>query len=240
MNQRFVGIVVLAAMAAVHSLARAQTDGAVGGYIGLLATPSGGFAPTNLVLGLPENKSTASLQLRYGRWTVANLDEATNNIGAGITVRHKAVATTFEAGYTHGSNCNRCDGLMGGVDVQFPLNKTPLGNGFVEVGLNPALGIGRPTSGEFNELAMSAAISLPVAISVRVSQQAVLVPFISPGFGIGRYRFADETLSGTRGMLGGGATLAGADWPVRVTASVRKIFIEHSSTVFGLGLSVNP
>ena len=239
MKGRFVGIVVLAATAVAHSLAQAQTDGAVGGYIGLLATPNGGFAPTNLVLGLPENRATTSMQLRYAHWSVSGLDEATNNIGVGITMRHKTVATTLEVGYTHSSNCDGCDAVMGGVDVQFPLGKSPLGSGFVEIGLNPALGIGRPTSGNFNELAMSAAVSLPVAFSMRVGQAAVLVPFISPGFGVGRYRFSGEALSGTRAMLGGGASLAGADWPIQMTASVRKIFIEHSATVFGLGLSLS-
>jgi hypothetical protein len=129
---------------------------------------------------------------------------------------------------------------MGGVDMQLPLGKTPVGAGSAfEIGLNPAVGIGR-TTGDLAETVMGASLSLPMALSFGVGQHGTLVPFVSPGFGIGHIAFSGESITGTRAMFGAGATLANADWPIRVTAGVRKVVLQGSPTIFGIGVSLNP
>lgn len=236
MNRRIVAFVVLAAAAVAPSRAQAQLDSRQGGLRGLFWTPTGGLPPADNVLGVPAIRSTA-LQFRYGQLHEDGFSTV-NNYGFGVTMRRNRTATTFELGYTSISNCSGCGGVMGGVDFQLPLSQSPAGTGLFEVGLNPALGVGRPAVNDARVTAMSGALSLPLAFSFPVSRQSRLVFFGSPGLGIGRFSNAAGSEAGLRGMLSAGATLGHAGLG-RVTLSMRQIFADHTPAIVGLGLALD-
>ena len=124
-----------------------------------------------------------------------------------------------------------------GVDLNVPLTKlTAAGSDAVfGVAVEPSVGFMKETASGTDWSAFALGVSLPLTMTVPAGAVRV-VPFFSPGVGFGQVSSGGDSRSGERAMLAGGiAVAAGA---LQITAGVRKIFIEHGVTVYGVSLSL--
>ena len=231
-------VLAACAITAAPLESRAQSESAVVGWIGLITTPLGAFTPHAPTSAAPRGTSIG-VQARYSHWQFDADDDNTTNVGAGLVIRRGAVRSAIELGRRSVKGCGDCASLMGGVDVHVGLLDRPLG-GPVEIGvaINPALGYGQPESGESDGNAIAGALSVPVSLSVGAGSGLRVVPFVSPGFGFARLSGGGESSTGSRAMLSGGLALAGANTPVQLTASARRIFLDGAPTILGVGISV--
>ena len=231
------GCLAAALLAVGSSTARAQSDNAIAGWAGLMVTPIGALSPVGPAL--PGDESAYRLHRREGHWQFAADDDNTHDVGAGIGFRRGRTRTTIELGYIHKTGCSDCDGFMAGADVDIPVvEAAPGSGGGFRMSLNPAVGYAHPNDG--SGTALSAALSVPVSTSFKVGTSALIVPFVSPGIGYGHLSESGFSQGGSRYVLGGGVTIAGARSFTSVTISARKVFIEDSPTVYGVGFSFAP
>ena len=83
---------------------------------------------------------------------------------------------------------------------------------------------------------MSLSAEAPVAFTVGGASSGRFTLFLTPGFGWGRMSEDDESLDGTRPMLGGGAHFA-TSGGVGVTLGAQKVFVDEGKATLGLGVS---
>lgn len=221
----------------------AQSENAVAGWVGLIVTPIGGLAP--VILTTPRDGISRGIgaQVRVSHWQFADDDDNTRNMSVGVTLPTGSGRATIEIGRTSKKGCPDCGATMAGAEMTFPLrSRTSAASGAtpseVEVGINPAIGYMTQSNDGETVSAMGFALSIPVAFAVPVGAHARLVPFLSPGAGLGRVSGGGDSITGTRLMLGGGLALAGVGPGLQFTGSFRKIFMDGGPTVFGLGLTL--
>lgn len=65
-----------------------------------------------------------------------------------------------------------------------------------------------------------------------------VVPFVSPGAGIGRVSSGGDSESGQRLLIGGGISIVNLETGLQATASASKIFIEGGATVLGISIGI--
>lgn len=221
--------------------AEAQSVDAIAGWIGLTATPVGGFTPVHPVSGGDGVPRTLGAQARYGHWQFASDDDNTTNLGLGVVIPVRRSSVTLEVGRTTKKDCGDCDMLLIGLDAHIPVWTSDAPDGWGEgttlgIGLNPAIGYGNEGSGS-DFTAFAAAFSVPASISASLGERMRIAPFISPGVGLGRVSAGDDSESGIRAMLGGGVAVGSGR--AQVTGSFRRVFIEDGATVLGVALSVH-
>jgi hypothetical protein len=226
-----IGLVLAAAAALVPSSAFAQSESAIVGWVGLITTPVGAFAPVAVV---PRATGVAGggvgVQARYSHWQFASDDDNTSNFGLGLVFGGSRARTTVEIGQKVTQDCSECSVTMLGADVHVALRPAPEGSE-VSVGLNPAFGVGK--ADDFTSVAV--AVSLPVMLTVAAGSWRV-TPFVSPGAGFTWLSGSGESETGSRAMISGGVAFGGSR--VQGTLSARRILIEDGVTVFGLGISI--
>jgi hypothetical protein len=204
----------------------------------MMATPYGSLPP--VVTRTMAGRSAAApahsaFELRYGRFAFDGSNEAVHTGGVGM--RFGAVGAVI--GY---QGCSGCDGsIMGGVDYEGVVVQQMLtGNGarslFI-IGLRPAVGFARSRRRSNDASAISANIDLPVSVSVPVGATARMVPFVSPGFGVGAVRGGGTSESGTRGAIAFGAALVDLAPGLGLDIGWRKVFLEHAPMTIGVSLS---
>ncbi|GLC25137.1 hypothetical protein [Roseisolibacter agri] len=232
-------MLVACAIAAAPVTAAAQSESAIVAWIGLITTPLGAFTPYAPPTAAAPPGTSVGVQARYSHWQFDADDDNTMNVGAGLVIRRGPVRTAIELGRTSVKGCGDCDHLMAGVDVHVGLLDRPLGGPVaMSVAINPALGFSRPGSSDDEFTALAGALSVPVSLSVRAGNALRVVPFVSPGFGFARLSGGGESSTGSRAMLSGGLALAGTSTPVQLTASARRIFVEGTPTIVGVGIAV--
>ena len=235
MNKVFtVAGVALVAFAAQASAQVSANDAAA--YLALMSTPHGALPAVASPLMAGEAATGAALDVRYGRYSLA--DAATSTIGLGGNF---ALGERGRMGFMLGrSSTEDVDGslMMAGVDYSMALLSRPVGTSTtssLNIGLHPAFGYGKPSEGEGN--AMSLSVDVPVSYAIGTKTGMQFVSFLAPGLGYGRLADDTESLSGTRTSVGGGVALLNIGNGLGVNLGFRKVFLEEAPTQWGLGMS---
>ena len=215
-----------------------QSENATAGWIGLMITPVGGMAPTLPASVAANRPPTLGFQGRYAHWQFADDDDNTTTLAGSVILPAGPSTITVEVGRTMVKDCDDCGRTIFGVDAYVPMWSTPTPSApRFSVGAQPALGF--MTQDGFS--ALSGAVSLPVSIAIPLGHTFV-TPFIAPGFGFARLAEDEESASGARIMLGGGAAVTSASGRIQLTVSARRVFIDEEGipNVVGLALSFHP
>jgi len=101
--------------------------------------------------------------------------------------------------------------------------------------LRPALGAGVFT-GNGDGCTLSGAVDLPIFVSVPAGTTAHVVPFLSPGVGVGFISDGTDSESGARASLGAGIGLVASNG-LGIHPGWRRIFIEDGPSTLGIALS---
>jgi hypothetical protein len=232
-------VLAACAVAAAPVQSHAQGESELAAWIGLITTPVGAFTPLAPTPRSAQGRTPIGVQARYSHWQFDEDDDNTNNFGAGLVIGRGPVRAALELGWRTVKDCGDCGHVMGGVDVEVGLLERTL-DGAVTLGvaLNPALGFARPGNRGNEITTLAGALSVPISLSIPAGAVLRVVPFVSPGFGVGRVSGGGESSTGSRAMLAGGLAVGGLRAPVQLTASARKVLIADSPTVLGLGLSL--
>jgi hypothetical protein len=212
----------------------------VAAYAALSATPVGALVPMHVTLGAAEKSSFSANISHFSPKT----GDGNNTLGASYLRRagsNAVVAGTVaftQVGCPTGDTCENVISLGGDVHSRLWDNSASKSTTNTSVNLQGSLGYGK--EGDFSYL--SAAIGVPLAISMEQASKARIGAFIRPGFGFGRMSAdvggVSASESGTRPYVGAGASwTAPAGWALH--ASYNKIMIEDGGNSFGLGFSWN-
>jgi hypothetical protein len=199
-------------------------------YFALTLTPVGSHAPIVHAPGAKGVKSPSSFALRLSHYSQEGTD-GTNNLAASYLMPAGSNANVgVTAGYIMPS-CDDCDGVFNaGADLHSTLWNSGTGT---SINMQGSLGWAK----EDGVTALSVALGVPLAYSMTQASKSRVSFFVTPGFGWGRLS-EDESLSGTRPMVGAGAAWqAAGGWGLH--ASFQKIMIEEGGNTFGVGFSYN-
>lgn len=210
----------------------------VAAWFAMMATPYGSLPP--VVTRTMAGRSTAApahsaFELRYGRFAFDGSNDAVHTGGVGM--RFGALGAVI--GY---QGCSGCDGsIMGAVDYEGVVVQQLLtGNGartlFI-VGLRPEVGFARSLRRSNDASAISANIDVPISVAVPVGRAARMVPFVSPGYGLGAIRGGGTNESGTRGSIAFGVALVDLSPGLGINLGWRKVFLDQAPMTIGVSLS---
>jgi len=244
MRIRFAACTTAALLISAISSSSGQSIDAIAGWLSLGYSPIGGLTP--LVPDLGADATTqVSFATRTG--TVKSTRRKTSvTVGALFSTRKYRILA--EVGRMSIANCVDCAGILGGVDAIVPIESfirtmrsdEPADSAReLRIALNPAVGFMKPTRGDGKDWTASFALSLPLSTVIRFGNTSRLVPFLSPGLGMGRFNSRTNSQSGSRFMLGGGLALTNYFPGVEITAGFRKIIITGptGTIVYGVGLT---
>ena len=205
-------------------------------WVAMMTAPYGTLPPvvTRRMSGQTSGiASTSSFELRYGQFSLDRTPVHSGGVGA------RFGALGLVAGY---QGCSGCDGsLMAGADYEgIVVQQTLTGNGartLFTLGLRPAVGFARTMGNGPDVSAITATLDVPISVAVPVGTAARMVPFVSPGFGVGALRGNNDSDSGTRGSIAFGAALMDVAPGLGLHLSWRKVFLEQAPTTIGVALS---
>lgn len=226
-----------AALAAVQSRpAAAQSGGDVAAYFALHSTPLGALPP---VAPMAAGAARGTM-LRYGRLPIG--DGATLQT---VALRFDRSTGAGRLGWTVGTQlCDGCSNLvMTGVDYIRPLvgsRATSPRSARLQAALAPSLGLAIPLESLGSTWIVSAGVGVPVSVSVPVGATARLVPFLTPGLGVGILAGGGGGEVGARPFVGGGAELTGIGGGVGVSAGFQKLFVRNAEVQVGAALTWRP
>lgn len=232
------GLLALGLVAGLARPAEAQSIHDFAAWLAMMSTPYGSLPPvvTRAMAGQSSGiRRESSFELRYGHFAFEPENDAVD-IG-GVGARFGAVGLV--AGY---EGCSGCDGsLMIGADYEgIVVRQLLTGNGartLFTLGVRPSVGFGRSLGDGPDVSSISAAVDMPVSFSVPVGTTARMVPFISPGYGVGALRGRGESESGSRGSLAFGAALVDLAPGLGINLSWRRVFLEQAPTTIGVALT---
>jgi len=229
---RVLGVLAVISVCVVPPCARAQSSGAFAGWAGLVSTPVAGFSPSVYVPPPPSAGRRWGAEARYSHWQFAADDDNTTNLAVGLAFPVAAVGRwSVLIGRTTKKECPDCDAYMFGADLDLPF----LGqDGAFTVILHPAVGLStQPGSSDLTTF--GAGLDVPLLFPT-VARSLRLVPFVSPGVGLGRISAGGSSDTGLRLFVGGGFSFVNMRNRLQVTASVRRIVYDEGATVFGIVL----
>ena len=226
---------LVAATCALTGPACAQTVGDAVAWVALTTTPVGGLPP------MPSGAT--AFVARYGR--LSEDGGAVSNVSAGVRVGvFSNGSLTIEAGISR-PVCAvdaECALYVFGLELVVPVMSRAIGaddsRTKLNVAVSPSAGLATPRARGAEGTMSSVAVSIPLSLSAPAGSVVRLTPFISPGFGYGRFSAGGESASGTRPMLGGGLAISNARSTLGMTVSFRKVFLQRAPTMFGVGVSV--
>ena len=117
---RNVTIAALFLLTGLPSQAQAQSSSAFAGWVSLVTTPVGAFAPSVYVAPPPTAERGWGAQARYGHWQFASDDDNTTNLGIGAAFPAGHGRLSIEVGRTTKKDCSDCDAYMVGSELQLP------------------------------------------------------------------------------------------------------------------------
>lgn len=211
---------------------------AAAAYGALMATPHGALPAVASPLMAGEARTAASLDVRYGRYSFADVATSTIGLGGNFAVGERGrMGVMLGRSTTEGADTSL---MMAGVDYSMNLLSRPVGTSTtssLNVGLHPAFGYGKPSEGD--QSAMSFAVDLPVSYAVGMKTGMQFVSFLAPGVGYGRASYGDgiDAVGGTRTSLGGGVALLNIGNGLGMNLGFRKVFLDEAPTQWGLGMS---
>lgn len=218
----------------------AQTDaGPV--LLALSLTPYAALPPVVAVTMLDAVRSPAAVfELRYGRHRLNDGPDPVGTYGVGASFPARFGRGGFALGLRQ---CRGCDDVfMVGVDFNAVLAQRRLGAeldvGVATAGVRPNFGVARSDSYDESVVAVSAALDAPISIALNLGPVVQLVPFLTPGFGLGYHTTGGESESGWRFALGGGVGLFAFRSRIGLNAGFRKVFVERGLVTWGAGLTI--
>jgi hypothetical protein len=219
--------------------AHAQSTGDLAAFSSLIVSPSGALPPSASDNGraLPD---VAVIAVSYGRWRYDINDAIHHNLGATVTRRIGASATSVSLTAAYLSVSCDCAGWMsGGVSLtsrmlSIPVDRLRTGaSGHIDLQLMTG---GARYSGDGHASAYSVATAVDVGGSFLLRGSSRLAFSVIPGFGLGHLTSADETDAGTRPLLG-----AAISWRSRHGVSLdvgaRRVVLKGGPTQFGMGIA---
>lgn len=238
MKSRARVLIALGLLAVAGQPAGAQSLKDFVAWAAMMSTPYGSLPPvvTPAMTGRAARAGSGNVfELRYGRYAFDGSSDAVQTGGVGARFGRVGVIVGYEG-------CSGCDGnIIGGVDYDATIFSELLsangGSSFFSVGLRPAFGFGRTTGSGPNATLFSGTVDVPIAVAVPVGQTARVVPFVSPGFGLGSARGGGESETGTRGSIAFGAAVVDLAPGLGVNLSWRKIFLDQAPTTIGVALT---
>jgi len=123
---------------------------------------------------------------------------------------------------------------MLGSSLDLPLKTAQSG---LALSLNPEIGFATELGG-VDLSCLAAAVNVSLSYPIAAGANARLVPFVSPGAGIGRVSGTGDSKSGQRLIIGGGVAIVSLKTGLQLTASASKILIDGGATVLGLSIGV--
>ena len=234
-------IVVVFALGLTTPVARAhaQSTSDLAAFSALIVSPSGALPPSASDNGraLPD---VAAFAVSYGRWRYDIDDAIHHNLGATVTRRIGASATSVSMTAAYLSLSCDCAGWMsGGVSLTSRMLSVPAdrlragASGHIDLQLMTG---GARYSGDGHASAYSAAAAVDVGGSVALRGSSRLALSLIPGVGLGHLTSADETGGGTRALLG-----AAISWRSRHGVSLdvgtRRIVLTGGPTQFGMSIA---
>lgn len=223
--------------------ATAQDPAGVVAWFAMAFTPYGALPPLvsqRMAGGTPADEPVPSrLEARYGQWAFDGDDRGFSTIGIGGRVGDFG----FGGGY---EQCGGCDGritgdgvVMAGIDYEFALRAWTFGSearqSQLSIGLRPAGGIGFFTD-VTKLIVLSGTVDIPVAATIPMGSSARVVPFLSPGVGIGRVADRGESRKGARPTLAAGLALMAANG-LGLHVGWRRLFPNDVPATVGVGLT---
>ncbi|MDB4907895.1 MAG: hypothetical protein JWO05_2679 [Gemmatimonadetes bacterium] len=220
------------------------TDQDLAAEAALISTPIGALSPlmTPTIAGM--GTASPSFGIRYGRRSVNGGNGSEDNYGIATTLpmgSGTTITITAAAGDLDCSGCNRYLQLALGGD--FRLGEMPMGSGSkLLYAVNGEVGYGRPSAFGQTDQAISLSAGVPISLVLGSGSDMKIVPWLTPGFGIGRYkqdtRFAGTSESGQRFLLGGGLGLANAGSSFSASVGFQHVFITGGQTMYGISVTI--
>src|SRR5688572_22960401 len=179
--KKFITAVAAVALVGASAPAAAQDAGDVAAFLALVNTPYGALPAVHSA-----SNAGFSLDVRYGRYSIDELDMDASTIGLGGNFNVAGGRMGIMLGR---QTVKDADGsvTMGGIDYNRNLMSAPIGASTTtsfNLGLHPAFGYGKDS--ETDASAMSFAVDMPASISIGTKSGMQIVSFLAPGFGYGR------------------------------------------------------
>ncbi len=227
---RALSLVAVISMLAVPRCTRAQSSGAFAGWAGLVSTPVAAFSPSVYVPPPPSAARRWGAEARYSHWQFQPEDDNTTNLAVGLSFPVAVGRWGVQVGRTTKKGCPDCDAYMFGADLDLPF----LGqDGAFTVILHPEVGLSTPSGGS-DLTTFAAGLDVPLLFPTMAGRYGRLMPFVSPGFGLGRISVGGSSDTGARFLVGGGLSFVNVESGLQVTASVSRILYDEGATVFGI------
>jgi hypothetical protein len=219
----------------------AQSTNQLGAWDGLMLSPAGALAPVAHAPGdLPAGAT--ELSLRYGRWTYDSDDAVHDNVGLtwlrGLGFAHAQLSIT---GMYEAVECPTCSGWASGdVTVESTLwthhaASEGLRHPETEIGLRFSVGGARYLGAEAST-AGSAALTVPLNISVPLWGTSLMCASLFPGYGFGHVTGADIGAGGFLPILGAAVSLTVTS-RLAVNVGAQRVFIAGGPTQLGAALA---
>jgi hypothetical protein len=213
---------------------QAQSEGDAAAYAAMVSTPVAALSPVVLPYMTGTAQGGLGFAAKYGRMSLGDLGSV-NTLVADFTGAAGKGSWGLEVGYL-GTTCEGCTGnVMAGLHLEEPLAASGSKTGTLfTLGMQGTIGFAKPT----DATAWAAGVTLPVALSVAAGR-AQIVPFVSPGVGVGLVSVGGSH-TGYRFDVGGGVGVTNVAPGLGLTVGAQKVLIDGGRTVFGLGVSWTP
>ena len=224
------GIVALVGPRGIH----AQSVDDAAAYVAMVVSPVAAVSPIVLPYMTGTKQAGLGFAAKYGRMSLGDIG-STNTFLADFTGPAGSGSWGLEAGYL-GTTCQGCSGnFMAGLHLEGPLAKagSTTGTLFTLV-MQGTVGFAKPNNGSV----WAAGVTMPTALSVTAGRVEI-VPFVSPGVGVGMVAADSRSQTGYRFNVGAGVGVANVAPGLGITASAERVLIDGGRTVFGLGVSWN-
>ncbi|HEY7878631.1 MAG TPA: hypothetical protein VIC55_10420 [Gemmatimonadaceae bacterium] len=229
------GLAMCLGLAARGACAQDSSDSAA--YHALTQTPIAALAPLFdiSVTGGEQQARSVAVHARYG---IMSFDshEYTHDFGLSVVVPVGSASLSATGGY-YFPNCtdHACRShVMGSVGLSQNLAVIGLGRrsdgASMDIGLTSQIGFAHPS----DTTLISGAVSLPVSL-VPSPRGLRLVPYISPGVGVGVIRPDSGTEAGLQFLFAAGVGLLAHGFTATVALS--RVFLPGGNWLVGVGLS---
>lgn len=230
--ERALRTLALISILALPEGAGAQSSSAFAGWAGLVSTPVAAFSPSIYIPPPSPARRRWGVEARYSHWQFAPDDDNTTNLGVGASFPMAVGRWGIQVGRTSKKECSDCDAYMFGADLDLPF----LGrDGAFTVILHPEVGFSTQSGGS-DLTTFGAALDVPLLFPKLAGRNGRVVPFVSPGVGLGRISGGGSSDTGGRFLIGGGVSFLNVANGLQVTASVSRILIQDGATVLGVAL----
>ena len=226
-------VLALVAMNSRDAAAQVTAEDAAA-YFALTTTPVGTFTP--IIMQRDAVQGFTTVAGRFGMFSPEAGDGNTSFGGSGYFRAGANALISGTLGYTMvgcptGATCD--NGLLLGGDMLSELWKSA-GNTGTNMNVNLQTSLGWAKFGDAS--ALSAALGVPLGLSIDQASKARLSFHVTPGFGWGRMDNGTTSTSGTRPMYSlGGAWTAPAGWGLHVGS--QQVMIDGGGNTIGAGFS---